>query len=261
VRGLSGGDASGSSLTIKVRVPGWLRRAGSIRVNDEPTRSIMPSTAGSFLSLQRAWTTGDIIDVHLPPSLWAAPLNDHHAWHNATVAFMFGPLVLAGVNLTSDLFVPASPSYRTDPSSFITRVPGAPLLFEAKGTLDGTPTTIRMRPLRDVADEQYVVYFMAAGTKPEQPPVVYCPHSVDDSVEHSIDDDEAQFDEHGHNHAEEARLISGGAPAAPAAPMAHALAKSVSAHGHPTLRSRGVEWSVDAKSGRVWARTSEHATP
>ena len=38
--------------------------------------------------------------------LQAERLNDHHPEHNATFAFLYGPLVLAGVHLTSDIFVP-----------------------------------------------------------------------------------------------------------------------------------------------------------
>lgn len=96
--------------------------------------------------------------------------------------------------------------------------------------LDGTPTTIRMRPLRDVTDEQYVVYFMTAGTKPPQPPVVYCPHSAAEGAAH---------DEHAH---EEEGLVGTGPPSPPA---------PSDAEQPPRLRSRGVEWRID-ESGRVW---------
>ena len=50
--------------------------------------------------------------MSFPPSLWAAPLNDKHAWHNATIAYMYGPLVLAGVGVKSDLFMPAGGAAR-----------------------------------------------------------------------------------------------------------------------------------------------------
>ena len=117
-------------------------------------------------------------------------------------------LLCDGVNVTSDLFVPASATFRTDPTSFIRRVPGATLLFEADGTLDGTKTSIKLVPLRDVRDEQYVVYFMTAGTKPPQPPVVYCPHPEDAQ--------NSAHDEHGHHHdaveAERGRVRPPSAP-------------------------------------------------
>jgi DUF1680 family protein len=236
----AGTSSTTSKFAIKLRVPGWLPTgAGTVQLNGVAyPEKVQP---GAFLTIERTWVAGDALDVHFPPALWVAPLNDHHAWHNATVAFMFGPLVLVGVNVTSDLFVPASATFRTDPTSFIRRVPGATLLFEADGTLDGTKTSIKLVPLRDVRDEQYVVYFMTAGTKPPQPPVVYCPHSEDAQ--------NSAHDEHGHRH--DAVEAERGRVRPPSAPTEVATA--------PALRSRGVEWRVDAQSGRVWARVEASA--
>ena len=84
------------------------------------------------------------------------------------MAFMFGPLVLAGVDVATDIFVPAGDA--NDPASFIRRT--AALEFEARAA-DGS--AMRMIPLRDVRDEAYAVYFHTSGTKPAQPEVVYCP--------------------------------------------------------------------------------------
>ena len=51
---------------------------------------------------------------------------------------------------------------RSDPASFITRnsTHGAPLEFFG---LSAAGQRIHLIPLRDVADEQYVAYFMTAG--------------------------------------------------------------------------------------------------
>ena len=80
-----------------------------------PQATVPPEAIGSMLGAMPhrgpdgvgVWADGDVVSLDFPPSLWTAPLNDYHAWHNATLAFMYGPLVLAGVNVTSDLFVPA----------------------------------------------------------------------------------------------------------------------------------------------------------
>ena len=107
---------------------------------------------------------GDAVTLHFAPTLWTAPLNDYHPEHNATLAFMFGPLVLAGLHLPTDVFVPlgGTARARSDPASFITRnsTPGAPLEFFG---LSAAGQRIHLIPLRDVADEQYVAYFMTAG--------------------------------------------------------------------------------------------------
>ena len=43
--------------------------------------------------------------------------------HNATLAFMYGPLVLAGVHMDTDVWVPkgGTKGAKADPASFITR--------------------------------------------------------------------------------------------------------------------------------------------
>jgi hypothetical protein len=115
--------------------------------------------------------------------LQASPLNDHHPEYNATSAFMYGPLVLAGVHISTDIFIPRSSNPITDPSSFITRNSSTDLTFEAVAR---NGTKMLMIPLRDVMDEQYVVYFMTAGTKPPQPPVVYCPRSAGEHVRSAL---------------------------------------------------------------------------
>jgi len=175
----------------------------------------------------------------MPPSLWTTPLNDYHPWHNATLAFMFGPLVLAGVNISSDLFIPDGD--RMNPASFISRtkesLDGGSLAFEATGTLNGTKAKIQMLPLQLITSQKYVVYFMTAGTKPPQPTVHYCPHSARDSQA-----GEGHASDHDHDHDHEGEVISAGPPPPAPTPSDAAL-----------ITSRGVEWRVDAQSGRVWA--------
>ena len=51
-----------------------------------PPRRYSP---GSYLKLSRTWKDGDVIEVSFPMHLWTEPLNDYHAIHNATLAFMY----------------------------------------------------------------------------------------------------------------------------------------------------------------------------
>ena len=162
---------------LMVRVPGWAVSTNAVLINGQPVAEKL--TPGSFVSLDRTWSSGDLVELFFPLSLLASPLNDHHPEYNATLAFMYGPLVLAGVHMTSDLFIPRSSDPVTDPSSFITRNSSTELTFEAVAR---NGTKMLMIPLRDVMDEQYVVYFMTAGSKPPQPPVVYCPRSAGKAV-------------------------------------------------------------------------------
>lgn len=210
-------------FTLQIRVPSWLSEEGSVSINGAVAAAPI---AGSYLPLSRTWSDGDLVEVSFPPSLWTAPLNDYHPEHNATLAFMYGPLVLAGVDIASDIFVPAGSSFKTNPSTFITRNSSSELSFSALAA-DGS--SVRMIPLAHVMEEQYVVYFFTAGTKPPQPKNGYCPHS--------------QHANHDHGE-EEAALISAGAP--PAVPPA----ASPAAAETDLIESRGVQWRLDAE-GRV----------
>lgn len=162
-------------FTLRVRVPGWLKAgSGSVRVNGVALADALVPT--SFVSIRRAWRSGDVVDVSYPPTLWTNPLDDARAEYNATLAFMYGPLVLAGVDPRADTFVPRGSDFRDNPSVFIRRNSShASLEFEATSS---NGTKLRMMPLRNIMDESYVVYLMTAGTKPPQPAIKYCPASA-----------------------------------------------------------------------------------
>jgi len=164
------------NLSLKIRVPGWLELEGSVTLNGEHLTD--PVHAGSYFEIQRQWNDGDVVEAFFPPSLRTEPLNDFHSEYNATVAFMYGPLVLAGVDIDTDIIVPQGDTLQ--PSSFISRNKScAHLEFVATGR---DRETMRMIPLRDVVWEKYAVYFHTAGSKPPQPGQGYCPHSHGDDM-------------------------------------------------------------------------------
>jgi len=165
-------SSSGTELTVAIRVPAWLSVAGSVSINGEPVAETI--TPGTYLMLHRMWNESDKISISFPQTLWTSPLNDYHPEYNGTLSFMYGPLVLAGVDIQSDIWVPKGTDFKTNPASFIVRNSSTELEFEATAA-DGSK--LRMIPLREVMEEQYVVYFMTAGTKPVQPRNGYCPHS------------------------------------------------------------------------------------
>jgi len=224
--------AAKERFALKLRVPSWLLPgSGSVTLKtaleEVPVGPIVP---GSYLAIDRTWADGDALDVSFPLALTAAPLNDYHAEHNATYAYMYGPLVLAGVNVATDIFVPRG--HASVPTSFIRRSSSTSLEFEASAA-DGSK--MKMIPLRYVMDEPYVVYFMTAGTKPPQPAVHYCPHStatVDGQTPwEPLPDDGDDCDE---------ELVSAGPPSLP--PHAHEATQHL-------VSSRGVHWGLSG--GRV----------
>ncbi len=77
-------------LTLRLRIPGWATRGGSVKVNGARIPAF--ASPSSYLALTRVWKTGDRVDLSLPMSLWTEPMPDDPSIQAA----MYGPLVLAG---------------------------------------------------------------------------------------------------------------------------------------------------------------------
>ncbi|MCA0453712.1 MAG: glycoside hydrolase family 127 protein [Chloroflexi bacterium] len=136
-------------FTLKLRLPGWMSGEPTLLVNGEPVQ--VDAVKSSFVAITRTWAT-DTISLRLPKSLHTEALPDMPEM----CAFVDGPVVLAGLcaedrTLVGDkedaatILVPHNerqwghwlPEYRT--------------LGQAYG--------LRFKPLFDVTDEAYTVYF------------------------------------------------------------------------------------------------------
>ena len=82
--------APAAALAVRVRIPGWLQAAPTVKLNGRPLEA--SAEPGSYLTLNRTWKAGDAIDVALPMHLHVEALPDEPQ----TQAFLYGPLVLAG---------------------------------------------------------------------------------------------------------------------------------------------------------------------
>jgi uncharacterized protein len=82
--------ARASELAIRLRIPGWLQRAPSVKLNGK----VLDASAapGSYLVVKRTWKAGDRIEMELPMHLHVQAMPDDPALQ----AFLYGPLVLAG---------------------------------------------------------------------------------------------------------------------------------------------------------------------
>ncbi|HXS94787.1 MAG TPA: beta-L-arabinofuranosidase domain-containing protein [Candidatus Limnocylindrales bacterium] len=82
--------ARGSAMPIRLRIPGWLRTAPTVKVNG---RVLEASAApGSYLTIHRAWKAGDKVEMEMPMHLGVVEMPDDHSMQ----AFVYGPIVLAG---------------------------------------------------------------------------------------------------------------------------------------------------------------------
>jgi DUF1680 family protein len=155
-------------LAIRVRVPYWC--AGiSVRVNGRSV-PVQPGSNG-YLEIDRLWQQGDRVDVALPMRFHPSTLPG-----NATAqAMMYGPLVLAGTmgrdDLTTDMIYGHTTPARTGKFSdaVLPHIESAngqwvektsdPLRFRTAGQLEA----IDLKPLYQVMDERYTVYFQVNG--------------------------------------------------------------------------------------------------
>lgn len=75
-------------FSLKFRVPGWTEGA-SVSVNG--TQQNIECRPGTWAAVDRTWTSGDRVEIHLPMKLALVPVD---RWHPHRVAAVYGPVVL-----------------------------------------------------------------------------------------------------------------------------------------------------------------------
>jgi DUF1680 family protein len=84
-------EAPAREVTLKLRVPGWLRDGATLRVNGRPFASNLEP--GAYAEVKHVWKAGDTLDLDMKfkPTLWEAnPLVEETV---NQVAIKYGPLV------------------------------------------------------------------------------------------------------------------------------------------------------------------------
>jgi len=164
--------APSGPLAIRIRHPFWAK-AATVAVNGRAEN--LTSKPGSYLTLERTWKPGDIIQVTLPMSLRTEAMPDNPKM----VAFMYGPLVLAadlGIAGMGQVnrFGPNSPGQQigrlpavevaslvapdvAQLTSKLAPVAGQPMTFETKGL--GQPKDVRLVPFNSIFESRYNVYW------------------------------------------------------------------------------------------------------
>lgn len=140
------GNVSGS-WTMRLRIPAWTSNA-TISVNGVAQN--ITTTPGSYASITRSWTSGDVVTLRLPMRVIMVPANDNPA----IAAVTYGPTVLSGNY--GDRALSALPSLNPDS---ITRTSSSALAFTA--TADGA--TVNLGPFYDAHGHNYTVYWNIGG--------------------------------------------------------------------------------------------------
>ncbi|WP_160675990.1 glycoside hydrolase family 127 protein [Clostridium sp. C8-1-8] len=82
-------EAEEKLMTISIRVPYWVNGEIKVVVNGKEEHT---ASKNGYISIQGNWKKGDVIDVSLPMSVHVYTSKDN----SNKIAFMYGPLVLAG---------------------------------------------------------------------------------------------------------------------------------------------------------------------
>lgn len=168
-------------LTLNIRHPSW-SAAATVFVNGR--RQATASRPGGYVSLNRVWRNGDTVELHLPMSLRAEPLPGHPE----VVAFMYGPVVLAG-RLGREGLTPGAdfivnertygdvlnavvevPVLSGDARTVVGRIKpstGEALTFRTTGI--GRPRDVTLIPYYRVAHERYNLYWKLFGKGDARP--------------------------------------------------------------------------------------------
>ena len=163
-------ESGSADAAVKIRIPSWIDRAATIKINDEAAISVSET---GYYTIERVWNEGDTITVTLPMGLHTYTARDD----NHKTAFMYGPVVLAGalgtenfptadivndhtsLDSQTSITVPDIVVEDKNPETFIAPVDLSTLTF--KMTL-GT-NEITLIPYFDLHHQRYSLYWMLYG--------------------------------------------------------------------------------------------------
>jgi len=144
-----------SEFTLKLRIPVWITGKPVITVNGNMEKG--DSSRGSFTSLVRRWAD-DTIRIEFPRELTTCPLPGEPD----TVAFMDGPVVLAGLctegrTLYGDKERPSTMLAPDGEREWMT--------WRTRYRSVGQNTGLSFLPLHEIIDEPYTIYFPVQPSK------------------------------------------------------------------------------------------------
>lgn len=155
-------------LVLNIRWPAWAESAPGISINGKA--QAVSGQPSSYVTLDREWHDGDVVNIQLPMSLHTEPLPGT----TNLLAVLYGPIVLAGELGTNGL--PADP-YAPDQTKFVKWPPAPvpvfvgdnhsllkhiratrqPLTFRTKHL--ARPKDVTLVPFYDVQHQRYTVYW------------------------------------------------------------------------------------------------------
>ncbi|MCX6300899.1 MAG: glycoside hydrolase family 127 protein [Bacteroidia bacterium] len=145
-------------MVLLVRYPYWAENGIELKINGNKKR--IREIPGTFITIDRTWKTGDIVEVKIPFNLRLETMPDD----SNRVAVMYGPLVMAGdLGPIKDtvprdiMYVPVLMTENRDPATWMKPVDGKTNTFMTVNT--GRPRDVEMKPFYTIYDRRYSIYW------------------------------------------------------------------------------------------------------
>ncbi len=145
-------------LALRIRYPYWAEQGIVLKVNGQPQS--IDAKPSSYVTIDRTWKTGDVVEVRIPMSLRLEAMPDNPN----RVAVMHGPLVLAGdlgpvddPQVTSATYVPALITEGRPPAEWLEPVEGQPNTFTLVDV--GRPRNVTLRPFFQTHERRYTIFW------------------------------------------------------------------------------------------------------
>ena len=142
------------SQTIKIRYPKWAQHGSTLIINGKKNK--ISAKPGEYIVISRKWLSGDSFSIQFPMSLMYEAMPDKEN----RIAYMYGPIVLAGQLGTEDLdpkfgipvFVTST---MKEVNKYIVKDKNN-LVFRSESTY---PKSVMLAPLFTTSQQKYTVYW------------------------------------------------------------------------------------------------------
>ncbi|MBN1768220.1 MAG: glycoside hydrolase family 127 protein [Prolixibacteraceae bacterium] len=170
-----------SNFKMMVRYPGWVKK-GSLEVSVNGKEVHYTALPSSYISIDREWKKGDVIEIKLPMQSTIERLPNVPDY----IAFMHGPVLLGAKTGTNDLRGLLAGDGRWDqyPGGELLPIDKAPILVDddieniakkLKPVKDKplhftlnvdikNPVDVELEPFADIHDARYMIYWLALTT-------------------------------------------------------------------------------------------------
>jgi hypothetical protein len=168
-----------SMLKLMIRYPWWVKD-GALKIKVNGKDVSIQNHPSSYVSINRQWKKGDVIEITLPMHNTISPLPNVPQY----IAIMHGPILLGAKTGTEDmkgliaddsrwghipsgkkLPVDKAPIFVADNVSSITHdlvpIKNEPLHFTVKNVKVVNPIKIELQPFYQIYDARYMMYWMA----------------------------------------------------------------------------------------------------